>query len=43
MKVKDIIHFRRKKGLIILTRVGVMHRVIRLPYYKVMLRVRVQV
>jgi len=41
MKLKDIIHFRKKKGLVVLTRVGVMHRVILSPYYKVMLRVRV--
>ena len=41
MKVKDIIHFRKKKGLLIFTSVGVMYRVIRLRRYKVMLRVRV--
>jgi len=28
MKVKDIVRFRKKKGLLILTRVSVMHRVI---------------
>jgi len=43
MKVKDIVHFRKNKGLLILTRVNVMHRVTWLPSYKVMLGVRVRV
>jgi hypothetical protein len=37
MKVKDIVRFRKKKGLLIRTRVSVMYRAIRLQYYKVML------